>query len=104
MTDRISVALHRLEQEKDCRILFAVESGSRAWGFASPDSDYDIRAAFVRPLSAYLRVGGEADETFSAMLPDDLDIVGWGSADVFAPSAEKQCQRPGMAGQPDCLP
>lgn len=77
MTDRISAALHRLEQEKDCRILFAVESGSRAWGFASPDSDYDIRAVFVRPLSAYLRVGGEADETFSAMLPDDLDIVGW---------------------------
>ena len=43
MKEKILNALKQIEAEHDCRILFAVESGSRAWGFASPDSDYDIR-------------------------------------------------------------
>ena len=43
---RIAAALARLEDEYDVEILFASESGSRAWGMASPDSDYDVRGVF----------------------------------------------------------
>jgi predicted nucleotidyltransferase len=43
MENKILEKLKQIEKEKGVTILFAVESGSRAWGFASPDSDYDIR-------------------------------------------------------------
>lgn len=77
MTDKIAAALRQIEQEHGCRILFAAESGSRAWGFASPDSDYDIRAVYVKPLDWYLQLGEPPSDTISAMLPDDLDVVAW---------------------------
>ena len=48
--------LKEIEQREGCRILLAVESGSRAWGFASPDSDYDVRFIYVRPKESYLRL------------------------------------------------
>ena len=48
--ERVSAALRDIESRHGCRVLFAVESGSRAWGFASPDSDYDVRGVFVKPL------------------------------------------------------
>jgi uncharacterized protein len=38
----------------DVAVPWAIESGSRAWGFPSPDSDYDCRFIFVRPAEAYL--------------------------------------------------
>ena len=44
----IKEKLLEIEQRENCRILLAVESGSRAWGFASPDSDYDVRFIYVR--------------------------------------------------------
>ncbi len=44
----------RLEAEHDITVVFAIESGSRAWGFQSPDSDYDVRGFYIRPRSAYL--------------------------------------------------
>ncbi|MGN0843745.1 MAG: DNA polymerase beta superfamily protein, partial [Kiritimatiellia bacterium] len=40
--ETICEALRGIEGRHGCRVLFAVESGSRAWGFASPDSDYDV--------------------------------------------------------------
>ena len=43
MRDTIITKLGEIEQEKNVHILLAVESGSRAWGFASPDSDFDVR-------------------------------------------------------------
>ena len=49
----IKEKLHEIEQRENCRILLAVESGSRAWGFASPDSDYDVRFIYVRPRESY---------------------------------------------------
>ena len=49
MHDKIMQMLKELERREDCKILFAAESGSRAWGFASPDSDYDIRVIYVKP-------------------------------------------------------
>ena len=49
MKDTIQKELAQIEQTQNVRILLAVESGSRAWGFASPDSDYDVRFIYVRP-------------------------------------------------------
>lgn len=70
-------ALESMAREHGLRTLFAVESGSRAWGFESADSDWDVRAVAVRPLEDYLRLGEPRRDTWSAMLPGDLDIVVW---------------------------
>ena len=48
MREKIQDQLRRIEDEDHIKILLAVESGSRAWGFASPDSDYDVRFVYVR--------------------------------------------------------
>ena len=77
MKEKIETVLKSLEADRDCRILLAVESGSRAWGFASPDSDYDVRAIYVRPLDWYLGLGEGLADTWSAMLPDELDVAAW---------------------------
>ncbi len=58
------------------RILLAVESGSRAWGFASPDSDYDVRFIYVRPKNEYLRLDRHRD-VIELPIDDLLDINGW---------------------------
>lgn len=77
MHDKISAVLRELETEKQCRILFAAESGSRAWGFASPDSDYDIRAIYVKEENYYWALEEKQQDSFDAMLPDDMDVSAW---------------------------
>ena len=52
--EKIEEKLKEIEEKEGVRILYAVESGSRAWGFASPDSDYDVRFIYVRPKEDYL--------------------------------------------------
>ena len=47
---RVLQALDQIETEYDVKVLFACESGSRGWGFASPDSDYDVRFVYVLSL------------------------------------------------------
>lgn len=54
MIDTITEKLNEIERRENVRILHCVESGSRAWGFASPDSDYDVRFIYVRPEEFYL--------------------------------------------------
>ncbi len=73
---RITALLDRVEQEHGIRIVYACESGSRAWGFASPDSDYDIRFLFVRPEADYLGIETPAD-TINLPIEDALDAGGW---------------------------
>ena len=47
--DMIQKSLDEIEKKNNVRVLLAVESGSRAWGFASPDSDYDVRFIYAAP-------------------------------------------------------
>lgn len=72
----IATLLAEVEAQQGVRILYACESGSRAWGFASPDSDYDIRFLYAQPTSRYLRVFGGSD-TIEIAIEDDLDPGGW---------------------------
>lgn len=73
---RIQAALTELEQQHQVTILLAIESGSRAWGFASPDSDYDVRFVYAHERDWYLTVFEQRDVI---ELPVDavLDISGW---------------------------
>ena len=54
--EEIHRKLDEIEQAEDVKILLAVESGSRAWGFASPDSDYDVRFIYQRKREDYLSI------------------------------------------------
>lgn len=73
---RILEQLARIENDHDVRVLFACESGSRAWGFASPDSDYDVRFIYVHRLDWYLGVEPGRD-VIEYPIDDELDVSGW---------------------------
>ena len=68
--------LRKIEAREDLRILFAIESGSRAWGFASPDSDFDVRFVYARRQDWYLSLAPGRD-VIELPLIDDDDINGW---------------------------
>ncbi len=72
----INEKLDEIEKREGVRILHAVESGSRAWGFSSPDSDYDVRFVYVRPEEVYLRID-ETRDVIEWQLDEVLDINGW---------------------------
>lgn len=72
----INEKLDEIEKKENVRILHAIESGSRAWGFASPDSDYDVRFIYVRRREDYLRLD-ESRDVIEWQLDDVLDINGW---------------------------
>ncbi len=72
----INGKLNEIEAKEGVKILHAVESGSRAWGFASPGSDYDVRFIYVRPQEDYLRIDDIRD-VIEWQLDDVLDINGW---------------------------
>lgn len=76
MRDIIAERLKSIEEQENIRILHAVESGSRAWGFASPDSDYDVRFIYVRPRDFYLKLEATRD-VLEYPINDLLDINGW---------------------------
>lgn len=81
MKAQIHERLRVIEADCGITILYAVESGSRAYGLHSPDSDYDVRFIFVQPLEAYLGLDDSAKErVIEIMVPGELDIVGW---DIF---------------------
>ncbi|MBW7456294.1 nucleotidyltransferase domain-containing protein [Paenibacillus sepulcri] len=73
---QIMEQLRLIEQEEGVRILYACESGSRAWGFASKDSDYDVRFIYVRPIDDYLSIFNRRD-VIERPISGMLDINGW---------------------------
>jgi uncharacterized protein len=73
---RVNARLDAVRREHGVAIPLAVESGSRAWGFPSPDSDYDCRFVFVRPADDYLSPW-ERRDVIETPLDGDLDVNGW---------------------------
>lgn len=70
--------LEEIEHTHRVRVIYACASGSRAWGFASRDSDYDVRFLYVRPLEWYLRFDVEKQrDVIEGPQSADLDFVGW---------------------------
>lgn len=72
----IESRLARVASEDGVRLLMAVESGSRAWGFPSPDSDYDVRILYVRPRRDYLALKPVRD-VVERPIVDEIDLNGW---------------------------
>ena len=73
---QIETELNRLEKEKDIKILYAVESGSRAWNFESTDSDWDVRFLYIHRPEWYLSIDDKRDN-MEEILPNAIDLAGW---------------------------
>lgn len=76
MKELILSKLKEIEEKEHVKIILAVESGSRAWGFSSVDSDYDVRFIYVRKVNDYLRLDKNRD-VIEWQLDDVYDINGW---------------------------
>lgn len=76
MKTTIQNKLQQIEKAEGIQILFACESGSRAWGFPSPDSDYDVRFIYAHSFERYLSVKRPVEQ-FTFPINDELDISGW---------------------------
>ena len=74
--ERIKYKIEEVERKNDVRVIYACESGSRAWGFASPDSDYDVRFVYVRQPAEYMRLDKTRD-VIEHELNGVFDINGW---------------------------
>ena len=76
MREIISEKLKEIEEKENVKVLYCAESGSRAWGFASPDSDYDVRFVYIRPKDFYLRLEPTRD-VIEWQVDEVWDINGW---------------------------
>jgi len=76
MKNRIAKELDSIEQSQGVKIIYACESGSRAWGFASKDSDYDVRFIYAHPQDWYLSIA-EKKDVIEIPVNEELDISGW---------------------------
>ncbi|RFB33111.1 nucleotidyltransferase domain-containing protein [Brevibacillus sp. VP] len=76
MKEIIQYEIKKMEQKHNIKILFAVESGSRAWGFSSQDSDYDVRFVYIRHPEWYLSIDDKRD-VIEVPINNLLDINGW---------------------------
>lgn len=76
MKEIIQKKLEEIEKQEHVKIILAVESGSRAWGFESADSDYDVRFIYVREPEMYLRLDPIRD-VIEWQLDEVFDISGW---------------------------
>lgn len=82
MKTTIQQKLTEIEKKHGIKILYSCESGSRAWGFPSPDSDYDVRFIYTRSLNDYLTIHPPKDH-LSFPINDELDIYGWDISKVL---------------------
>lgn len=82
INERISNELNKLSEERQVHILYACESGSRAWGFPSPDSDYDVRFIYAHNLDWYLSIFEQRD-VIEKPITDELDLGGWDLKKAF---------------------
>lgn len=82
MKNDIQQKLIEIEKEHGIEILYSCESGSRAWGFPSSDSDYDVRFIYSRPIEEYLTIKPKKDH-LSFPINDELDIYGWDISKVL---------------------
>lgn len=73
--EQIRKILKDLEQKQNIKVLHACETGSRGWGFPSPDSDFDVRFIYVHPKDWYLSLRNRKDSV--ELMENDLDITGW---------------------------
>ncbi len=76
MFEKIVKLLEDIEKQNNIKIIYAIESGSRGWGFASKDSDYDVRFIYVRPEDQYLTVF-EHEDFIELPIDEVLDVNGW---------------------------
>jgi predicted nucleotidyltransferase len=72
----IESRLRQIEQEEEVRIFYACESGSRAWGFPSADSDYDVRFLYINKPNWYLSIDQKRD-VIERKISDSIDMSGW---------------------------
>ena len=77
MNQEITSALKDIEKKHSVKILYACESGSRAWGFASTDSDYDVRFIYMHQPDYYLSIFDDRRDVIELPIDDLLDISGW---------------------------
>lgn len=82
MKATIQQKLTEIEKAYGIKILYSCESGSRAWGFPSPDSDYDVRFVYSRPIEEYLTIKPKKDH-LSFPINNELDIYGWDISKVL---------------------
>jgi predicted nucleotidyltransferase len=76
IAERIMAELSAIELEQGVKVLLAVESGSRAWGFPSKDSDYDVRFIYLRSPTEYLTVVPRLD-VIERPVDAVIDVSGW---------------------------
>lgn len=92
--------LAALEQQHGVTVLFASESGSRGWGFASPDSDYDVRFVYVNRLSWYLSIDADRD-VIERPISGALETRGvWRAADALCRAGRAICTMPCCTSTP----
>jgi predicted nucleotidyltransferase len=84
--------LLEIEEAQGGRILYAVESGSRAWGLASPDSDYDVRFIYAHPKNWYLNAPPQKD-VIARPIAGGFDLSGWDLRKTFFPLARESYRR-----------
>jgi len=78
IAEDIQRRLTATEIEYDVKVIYACESGSRAWGFASPDSDYDVRFIYVHKPEWYMSFDVERRrDVIEYPIVDEIDIGGW---------------------------
>lgn len=77
MKEKILTLLHDLEKKHNIRILMAVSYGSRSFGYASAESDWDVRFIYVHRPEWYFSIT-KTEDTVKLMLDDeDIDMEGY---------------------------